>query len=578
MKIGSFFQRTLARSKVLSWDVVWSLLLLLSGGLLLSRNHADPDFWGHVQYGREVLRDGLPQTATYTYTAIGFPWVNHEILAEIFFAWMTDQWGPEWLLGLKALTGSIVTLILWRRFYKAEVPILPATLLLTLTLLNLTYYWTLRPQWFSLMSFVVLLILLSDGGAAPGRTPVTLTSVLDQHAYQRMLRRLLWSTPWLFILWTNAHGGFVLGIFFLGAYLGLRCLQFYWFNGVKSISPMVQSAAVWTVAALATLINPYGWQLHTWLWYSLGKARPEISEWHPPGLLDAVFIPWWTLVAVSLLVIVATPRRRDLVHLILLTLTLWQSLKHLRHIPFFALTFAWWYARDVGLVWSHFVRRNEENAAEENTLRHKPVWLWAAAACGFVGIGFLLYQQVRCIPVHRHIFPVDAVQFMAKHKLNGRIVARFDWAQYVLETFANAPPGHQIFLAIDGRYDTCYPRWVLDMYFDFCLGNDPRCRNRAKDSPPYDPFRVLEYGNPDLVLLGCEERHPRQTIASRGEEWVLLYHDPVAEIWGRRSRYDDPQSPHYFPPEKRVITDKIETGYVPWPGHPRWNAPARDAL
>ena len=78
--------------------------ILLIGLATVSSNVSDPDLWGHVQYGREVLRDGtLPRTATWTYAAEGAPWVNHESIAELMLAWTVDTFGPPVLIGSKKL-------------------------------------------------------------------------------------------------------------------------------------------------------------------------------------------------------------------------------------------------------------------------------------------------------------------------------------------------------------------------------------------------------------------------------------------------------------------------------------------
>ena len=69
----------------------WALLLVC--GIALSKGLADPDFWGHVQYGRDVLASGLPSESNYNYTAVGYRWINHENLAELAFALGVDRLG-----------------------------------------------------------------------------------------------------------------------------------------------------------------------------------------------------------------------------------------------------------------------------------------------------------------------------------------------------------------------------------------------------------------------------------------------------------------------------------------------------
>ena len=42
------------------------VIALTLAALILSKNHADPDFWGHVRYGQDLLNEGLPDSATYS--------------------------------------------------------------------------------------------------------------------------------------------------------------------------------------------------------------------------------------------------------------------------------------------------------------------------------------------------------------------------------------------------------------------------------------------------------------------------------------------------------------------------------
>src|SRR5204862_223253 len=78
--------------------------LLLAGVLVFATiDRADPDLWGHVRYGQDVLASGhLPATATYTYTAASQPWINHENLSEIAFAFVADHAGGTGLARLHA--------------------------------------------------------------------------------------------------------------------------------------------------------------------------------------------------------------------------------------------------------------------------------------------------------------------------------------------------------------------------------------------------------------------------------------------------------------------------------------------
>ena len=59
-----------------------------------------------MTYGRELLNEGaLPRTATHTFTAEGYRWVNHENIAEIVFALGFDYLGVTGMLIAKCLLG-----------------------------------------------------------------------------------------------------------------------------------------------------------------------------------------------------------------------------------------------------------------------------------------------------------------------------------------------------------------------------------------------------------------------------------------------------------------------------------------
>jgi hypothetical protein len=135
--------------------------VVLACGVALSLNVADPDLWGHVQYGRDALFHGLPATTTYSYIAEGYPWINHEIVAEYALALGADWLGGPGLLIVKCLLGlAIIAAIMFRAWRQGAtlIPVCATGLLIALTLGN---HWSLRPQLISYVSFTLLLALLS---------------------------------------------------------------------------------------------------------------------------------------------------------------------------------------------------------------------------------------------------------------------------------------------------------------------------------------------------------------------------------------------------------------------------------
>ena len=178
------------------------------------------------------------------------------------------------------------------------------------------------------------------------------------------------------------------------------------------------------------------------------------------------------------------------------------------------------------------------------------------------------YPRQAQLQVDRSFYPVAAMQYIADHRLGGKAFVTFNWAQYALAVFSDSSPDSRI--AFDGRFRTCYPQPVIDMYFDFILGDQPSSvRYREDASGPFDPIKCLSYNEPDLVLFERRRDAAVAVMQSQSADWCLLYQDSLAQLWGRRVRFDDPSSPHFIPVSQRAISNDVQSGTVDWPAFPK---------
>jgi hypothetical protein len=361
----------------------------------------------------------------------------------------------------------------------------------------------------------------------------------------------------------------VAGYCILAAYLVCRGGEALVSHGRSALRVVILFASILIATGLATLLNPYGLDLHRWLIQSLGAPRPEIIEWRAPELFSVAWIPWWCLIVFSLLALGWCRTPRDVTHVVLLALTLFQACAHRRHIPFYAILFGCWMPVHVESLLCR-LRGNRRQASLGTTMSAGTRRVFAALLCVacLITLGSL-YGQVRQLRVKRSLYPTSAFQYIADQNLRGRLVVRLLWAQYAIAAFGQQPGDAGILVAFDGRFRTCYPQNVVDMFFDFVMGTGPPgSRHRNPDSPPPDASRILQVGHPDLVLIGRKEAHAVQTVMSLGDTWVLLYQDGLSQLWGRASKYDDAQHPDYIPPSQRQISDQPQDGIVAWPALP----------
>ncbi|MBX3431991.1 MAG: hypothetical protein KF847_01460 [Pirellulales bacterium] len=539
-------------------------VLVLGCAIPLAINIVDPDLWGHVRYGQEWIADGkLPRTTTHSFTAEGYPWINHENLAELAFAWGFDRLGVYPMLVVKCLWGlAILASMAWVATKRGVHPVV-AWLLLLLVAQALQAFFPMRPQLLSFAWFAAVMVCCDRAfcrmhdqrdGAPSGEV------------------RLGWLVPLpaLVIGWVNSHGGFALGVGVAGVLLIGRMIELLTIRGRASWPTQAGIALTGLSCLAALLVNPYGAGLLTWLYYDMSLPRPEISEWAAPVPGNPVFTPFVTLQLVALVSLVGTRRRRDWTHVVILALTCWQSWLHLRHVAFFALMCGFWLPEHVQ---STLARLRGEPKPDGRPERAKaaPVWLrgalGAAVLVAITAESWALANRLSDFPVYRSRYPVDVMQFMVDRRMKGNLVVNFNWAQYALAALAP-----DVKVSFDGRCRTCYPQELHDMTFDFLVGDQMGHRYRDPSSGPIDVRRALDHMNPDMVLVDRTYRPctPLMEELSSGDDppWTLLYSNQRAALYGRTSKYGDPASPDYMPPELRRPDERLLQARFQWPALP----------
>ncbi len=581
------------RDRLIGWLAPERLALavvVLAAALAMSPNVADPDLWGHVQFGRDVLRDGqIPAETTYSYTAGGYRWINHENLSEVVMAIVADSLGPIGLVWGKFLLSLLVIVIVLRWNLAAGNGLVVSSIMTLLVAANLGYHWSIRPQLSSFVGFALLILLFqfcfrgwrdqwhlpiprSAFARGPGHDAIDNDGRIDIRArlgYDSIRMRFLWLLVPLLAVWANSHGGFVAGLAVVLAYLGGRAVEALCRGGRPGpgnagwglVRRMMLMAGA---AVLATFLNPYGPGLHGWLVESLGRPRPEISDWASNQLWTLVGMKLWLLVACGGFALAFSRRPHDATQLAVLGLLLWQSISHFRHVPFFAIAAGFWVGPHLQSAMQRFSAETPNTALSRRFLGACQVALLA----GLLLIGGSLAQRLSDLQVKRDVFPVDAIDFMRQQGLHGRVVVTYDWAQYTIAALCSedGSPTRQSTVAFDGRFRTCYPQTIVDQHFDWLYGDAPHMpRHRSPDSPPIDPARVLQYGQPNLVLLRRAGEQTEKHMNENADTWVLLYQDAVAQVWGRRSMYDDARLPTWVAPHDRVIHDRLASDSVTWP-------------
>lgn len=478
---------------------ILALVFLVRALERLTTTTADPDLWGYLAFGRLFWQTGrFPYQDVFAYLPTLNPWVYHEWLTGVLFYPLYQSLGGAGLQGFKYLMALTTLWIIYATARRRGASPLAAIIALFLVQGFLALgYSPVRAQVFTYTFFPLALYLL-ETARLTGR-----------------FGRLLWLVP-LQILWANLHGGFLAG-------LGLVAL--YGLGEALSRRRFLPYFGVFLLSGLATLINPYGLKYWSYLVAAVSLPRTDITEWislwraYQLGL----FLQEWFLYVVVLIVgffFLAWSRWRELTGLLVLALTGYLGLRHMRHQVFAYMVLGVYLATGLS-AFIQVLRRDPRLGF----LAHPYLKTAGVLLAAFL-VGLHSYQTLAQGPFSLGLpplprgparflmyYPLGAVSYIQEHRLTGRLLTEFDWGEYLIWTLY---PHCRV--SLDGRYETVYPEAVCREYFDFMNGREHWQGFLAKYPP-------------DLILL--DSRTKICSLLRQEQGWRLVYEDAGAALFVR---------------------------------------------
>jgi hypothetical protein len=404
---------------------------------VISHTRADPDLWGHVRFGQDMLSTrSIPLTDAYAFTS-DRPWINHEWLAECLMAiaYLAGR-GPG-LVVLKMLVVIGMLACVWSILRRQDVDAGSRDLLVALAIVGTFPQLNhVRPQIFSVVAFAALLWILLCGGTS-----------------QRLLL-----IPVLFAAWVNLHGGWIVG----GGVLALWALM-----TLASPAPRDEKRMLFVAGGLAlagTLANPYGWRMSQFLSSTVGFGRAEITDWQPVYRLGAGFAALWIAIALIAVVGVVRGRRvgdgepRRVAVVVLLGLA---SFQVSRLLAFFALAVVMLAGREVAAAISAW-RQTASSAKPRAASRAASLAAVLIAALLIAGGAATSAGNLTCVRMESDQGEPEIAAMVTQRRLQGRLAVWFDWGEYAIWHFA---PSLQV--SIDGRRETVYSDRVMQEHLNF---------------------------------------------------------------------------------------------------------------
>ena len=399
---------------------------------------ADADIGWHIRTGQWILdHHAVPHHDLYSFSKPDAPWYAWEWGSDIIFGALHRSTG---LKGVVLLAGVMIALFAWtllRRMVGRGTHLLWAMVVSLLGVGAASMHFLARPHLFTLL-FLSISVWMID---------------IDRKEQTVRSARRLWLLVPLAIVWTNLHGGFLA----LVAVLGLTAVGSAveaWL-GSRNFQPAIRYGALTVACAAASLVNPYGYHLHTHIAAYLKSdwIRNVIQEFQSPVFRNENVLQFEALMLVGLIAAGALFKRRRIAEGLWIVYFAHMSLSSVRHVPIFVTVCAPVIAAEISDWW-----RLWTSAAKKSSLFGIVNQMSGDLAPSFQRISawpFLLVGTLALMgaPIKwptdfpALIFPVEMIHKHEAQIFNARVLTSDQWGDYLI--YLN--PQQKVY--VDGRSD-----------------------------------------------------------------------------------------------------------------------------
>jgi hypothetical protein len=280
----------------------------------------DSDAGWHIRTGELILKTGaLPHTDPFSFSRAGQPWFAWEWLADVAVGAIHLTSG---LTGVAMFYGLAIAAGVWLWFrlnWDVGGNFLLACALASPMLSTCNIHWLARPHVISWLFFLATVRFCENLQGDLTKTQMLLVALGAA-------------------LWTNIHGSF-----FFAILIPLIWAAGTWLRGIiwtagdrPALRPYLQMAAV---ASLATLANPYGWQLHLHVAHYLldRDLLDRIGEFESFNFHADGALPITLALAISMAGAIFSLARKRPEHFLLSALLVVAALRSARGLPLVAL-------------------------------------------------------------------------------------------------------------------------------------------------------------------------------------------------------------------------------------------------
>lgn len=409
--------------------VVFSFLIIFAGFfyVLVSSYLWDYDFWWHISTGRYIAETKtLPDKDPFSYVANLeenknlFPEREQFILkqywlAQVIFYLIFESTGPKGIILLKAILLTMTLFFVFLRLRSWNVNFYISFIMLFLLYLQLVNYAGERPVLFTVLFTVVTFSLL-------------------ERFKERKGKGLLLLCP-LMLLWSNLHGGFILGNVLIIIYMLCEGIKIIFKKGGYTSR---ETAIFYTATALSLIcsyINPTGWDA-----FSIALS-PEykfmetgIQEYQSPfflykNKLSPISYGYLTLMGLFPLILILRNRKLDLTHVFLLAGLFFMAAKTARYAVFYASIASMVLGRETNLLVEGMFKKRLSVRSYGKMMSVFSIIVLLSSLLFLVGI--FKFEKLRFSIASGYSVPESAVNFIEDNKIQGNLFNDGGYGGYI---------------------------------------------------------------------------------------------------------------------------------------------------
>jgi hypothetical protein len=473
----------------------------------------DGDTWWHLRSGEETFTQGSPLVIdVFSYTRYGESYISHSWLTDLLLFLIYKGFG---FTGLSAWIGILALLALFLMYVQMEGPGFYRIILTLMAAFLLVPFLKTRPQ------MITLLLLL-------GESWILDTSWRSKRKYFLLL------IP-IFMLWSNLHGGFVIGIYYFILFIVSQILENLFGRSntdLQNRAKMLQISAVLLICLVIVMIHPMGFNVWKTLTTTLNSSTGSnmIVEWASPDFHDPgqqIYL-WWLML---ILATVSLSDRKlpfiDILSLVSFTIIGFVWRRHLSFLVVFGtiviskhllVTVSELWRRLSGRIIS-WVNNAMLSIRELLTLSPPRIMRWifpllaAAVVTASIFKLYLITTPEQIERRERELFPYAARAWIVENLPEGPMLNSYNWGGYFDWSLREYP----VFL--DSR---------ADLFGDEIIGQWKDVMNAREGWQ-----EIVDHWGVNLIVIE-PDWHVVDILSYHG--WDELYRDDQAVIFGRSNQ------------------------------------------